>query len=185
MRLMFISALLSAAVPGPLASEPLPGGGWLELHVRHDAGGPCIVIWGLPGGPRACGRAPSERVPQVRRSISAGPIVRRSAGSPVELYDETGPRVAEVIIRYAGPHGCRRTAHATLARATDRRSLSAAGIRRPFGYFMATVQGRVRHAWADARSGSGHLLGSVNFSRLLADGRPTTVFLEREGPSRP
>jgi hypothetical protein len=181
-RFMLVTALLSAAVPGPLASEPLPGGGRLELHVRHDAGGPCIVIRGLPGGPRACGRAPSERVPQVRRQISAGPIVRRPAGSPVELYGETGPRVAEVIIRYAGPHGCERTAHATLARATDRRSLSAAGIRRPFGYFVATLPGPVRDARAEARSRSGNLLGRANFSKLLADGRPTTVFLERGRP---
>ena len=104
---------------------------------------------------------------------------------PSSSYGETGPRVAQVIIRYAGPHGCRRTPHATLARATDRRSLSAAGIRRPFGYFVATVPGRVRNARADARSGSGHLLGSANFSRLLADGRPTTVFLQGAEPWRP
>jgi hypothetical protein len=184
-RFMLVTALLSAAVPGPLASEPLPGGGRLELHVLRDAGGPCIVIRGLPGGPRACGRAPSERVPQVRRQISAGPIVRRSAGSPVELYGETGPRVAEVIIRYAGPRGCERTAHATLARALDPLALSEARIRRPFGYFVAKVPGSVRRAWADARTRSGDLLGSADFSKLLADGRPTTVFLQRAGPAHP
>jgi hypothetical protein len=182
---MLVSALLSVAASGPLASEPLPGGGRLELRVREDAGGPCIVIRGLPGGPRACGRAPSERVPEVRRPISAGPIVRPSAGSAVELYGETGPRVAHVSIRYTGPRGCERTVHATLARATDRRSLSVARIRRPFGYFVATVPGSARRAWADARTRSGRLLGSADFSKRLADKRPTTVFIERAPPALP
>jgi hypothetical protein len=165
----------------PLATEPLPGGGQLELHVRQDAGGPCIVIRGLAGGPRACGRAPSERLPEVRRAISAGPIVRRSKGSPIELYGETGPRVAGVIIRYVSPRERERTVHATLARVTDRRALAAGQIRRPFGYFVGTVPGGVRSASAAARSASGEPLGTADFSPLIADGLATTVFLER-GP---
>jgi hypothetical protein len=168
--------------PSPLATEPLPGGGRLELHAVQDAGGPCIVIRGLAGGPRACGRAPSERVPAVHRPVSAGPIVRRSADSPVELYGETGPRVTQVIVRYTGSGRRERTVRATLARATDPRSLAAARIRRPFGYFVATVPGTTRRAWADARSASGHLLGTADFSRLLADRHPTTVFLQRQQP---
>jgi len=195
MRAVLVTALVSAAMlascseeqahsphPGPLATEPLPDGGRLELHASPDAGGPCIVIRGLPGGPRACGRAPSERVPQEHRSISPGPIVRRSARSPVELYGETGPRVAQVIIRYAGGRRRERIVYATLARATDRRALSAARIRQPFGYFVATVPGTVRRAWADARTGSGEPLGSADFSKQLADGHPTTVFLRRARP---
>jgi hypothetical protein len=194
MRSPFLIALLFAAVagscsdeqtrsspPDPLATEPLPGGGRLALHVRHDAGGPCIVIRGLPGGPRACGRAPSERVPEVRRAISAGPIVRRSAGGPVELYGETSARVTDVVIRYTGATHRERMVHATLARATARHALEAAGIRRPFGYFVATVPGTTRQARAEARAASGQVLAGADFSRLLADGRPTTVFLER-GP---
>ena len=195
MRVVFVTALLSAVLlascseerprsphRGPLATEPLPGGGRLELHARHDLGGPCIVIRGLPGGPRACGRAPSERVPPVRRPISRGPIVRRSAGGPVELYGETGPRVTRVTIRYIGRRYRERTVQATLARATNRRALSAARIRRPFGYFVATVPGNARRAWADARNASGDLLGSADFSRLLADAHPMTAFLERGEP---
>ena len=195
MRVLFVTALLSGAVlascseerprspqRGPLATEPLPGGGLLELHASHDAGGPCIVIRGLPGGPRACGRAPSERVPRERRPVSAGPIVKRSARGPVELYGETRARVARVTIRYIGSHCVERTVRATLARATDRRALSAARIREPFGYFVATVPGTVRRAWADARTASGDLLGSADFSTLLADRRPTTVFLQGADP---
>ncbi len=163
----------------PLATEPLPGGRELELHVRQDAAGPCIVIRGLRGGPRACGRAPSERLPEVHRPVSAGPIVRRSENSPVELYGETGPRVATVTIRYVTPRRRERIIHATLARATDRSALAAARIRRPFGYFVATVPGGVRRASAEARSASGALLGSADFSELLADGLATTVFLAR------
>jgi hypothetical protein len=193
MRLLLVTATVSLAALSscseepsvsrparPLATERLPGGGQLELHVRQDAGGPCIVIRGLAGGPRACGRAPSERLPEVRRAISAGPIVRRSEGSPIELYGETGAHVAGVIIRYVSPRERERTVHATLARVTDRRALAAAQIRRPFGYFVATVPGGVRHASAEARSSSGELLGSADFSTLLADGLATTVFLERE-----
>src|SRR5215207_5460553 len=146
MRAVLVTALVSAAMlascseeqahsphPGPLATEPLPDGGRLELHASPDAGGPCILIRGLPGGPRACGRAPSERVPQEHRSISPGPIVRRSARSPVELYGETGPRLAQVIIRYAGGRRRERIVYATLARAAwQRRLLEAARRRTPY-----------------------------------------------------
>jgi hypothetical protein len=69
--------------------------------------------------------------------------------------------------------------YATLARATDRRALDAAGIRRPFGYFVATVPGSVSGAWADARAASAEQLGTADFSRLIAGGRPTSVFLQR------
>jgi hypothetical protein len=183
MRLLLAIATVFVADPAgnpPLDTEPLPRGGQVELYVRQDAGGPCIVIRGLRGGPRACGRSPSERVPEVHRPVSAGPIVRRSKNSPVELYGETGPRVAEVVVRYVA-RGCEGSVHATLARATDRRALAAARIRRPFGYFVATVPGGVRRASAEARSASGELLGSADLSRRLADGLATTVFLER-GP---
>jgi hypothetical protein len=118
-------------------------------------------------------------VPPVHRPVSAGPIVRRSAGSPVELYGETVPRVARVVIRYGGPGFRERTVEATLARATDPHRLAAARIRRGFGYFVATVPGSTRRARADARSASGCLLGSADFSKLLGDEHPMTAFLMR------
>src|SRR5919107_4668793 len=118
MRLL--CALLS--ICGPLASEPVPGGGRLTLDtIRDDSGaGPCLVVRGLPGGRRGCARAPSERVPPVRRPVSAVGIMRARRGAPAELYGETGPRVARVVVRYAGPWRGRRTTHATLLRVTDR-----------------------------------------------------------------
>jgi hypothetical protein len=84
-------------------------------------------------------------------------------------------------VRYATLRRRRGIVPATLARATDRRALAAARIRRPFGCFVATVPGGVRHASAEALSGSSERLGSADFSSLLADGLATTVFLER-GP---
>jgi hypothetical protein len=159
------------AMCGPLATEPLPDGGRLVLDARRDGSGagPCLLIRGLPRGPRACARAPSERVPAVRRAVSAGPIVRIARRGPVELYGETGPRVREVIVRYRGPWRGERIAYATLLEARDPWTLAADRIRRPFGVFYARIPGKARVAWADAYAGRGDRLGTASFARQLAD----------------
>jgi hypothetical protein len=177
-----ICALLS--ICGPLAAEPLPGGGRLTLDtLRDDSGaGPCLVIHGLPGGPRACARAPSERVPAVRRPVSAGPIVRATRRAPVELYGETGPRVRQVVVRYTGPWRGERMVYATLLRAHDRFALALARIRRPFGVFYARIPPTARRAWADALTGQGHRLGTADFSRMLRAPGPSVSFLQHAQP---
>lgn len=166
MRLL--CALLSLC--GPLATEPLPGGGRLTLETLRDGSGAgsCLVIHGLPGGPRACARAPSERVPAVHRPVIAGPIVRVTSRAPVELYGEVGPRVRQVVVRFSGPWRGERMVYATLLRAHEPFRLALAGIRRPFGVFFARIPPRTRHAWADAYTGGGFRLGTVDFSHLLA-----------------
>lgn len=171
------------AMCGPLAAEPLPDGGRLILDSRPDGSGagPCLAIRGLPGGPRGCARAPSERVPSVRRAISASAIVRAARRGPVELWGETGPRVREVIVRYAGPWRRERAVRATLLQARDPWALAANGIRRPFGVFHARIPGKARVARADASAGPpagrGRRLGSASFSRLLADPHLQRSFL--------
>lgn len=169
------------AVCGPLASEPLPAGGRLTLDTVQDGSGagPCLVIRGLPRGPRACARAPSERVPAVHRPVSAGPFVRVSRHAPVELYGETGPRVEQVIVRYAGPWRGERMTYATLLRVHDPLVLSAEGIRRPFGVYYARIPARARRAWADAYTDRGFRLGTADFSRMLRSRRPYVAFLSR------
>jgi hypothetical protein len=148
----------------------------LELSSFRDDAGPCLTIAGLPGGTRACGRAPSERVPPARDAIDGGAIVRRSARAPLELYGETAPSVRRVLLRYRLPHGRRASRPATLIRAIDRDGLSAAGIRRPFGYFVGAVPPRARHVSAVALDSSGELLGQLGFDRLARDMDPT-VFI--------
>jgi hypothetical protein len=151
-------------------------GNVVQLYSFRDAGGPCINIAGLPGGTRACGRAPSERVPPARVAIGGGEIVRRSARAALELYGETAPNVHRVLLRYRLPHGRPRHRPATLISVTDRAALTAAGIRMPFGYFVGGVPPRAREVSAAAHGRSGEVLGRLGFDRL-ARGMPPTVFI--------
>jgi hypothetical protein len=180
-------ALFLSAVGGPpadpvaqgsivLGCARTPAGTAIELSSFRDAGGPCLNISGLPGGTRACGRAPSERVPPARGAIGGGAIVRRSGTAPLELYGETAPSVHRVVVRYRAPRGRQRQKPATLIRATDTVALSASGIREPFGYFVGTVPRRAVGVYAVALDGSGELRGRLGFDRL-ARGMHPTVFI--------
>src|SRR5688572_4179697 len=60
-----------------LACGETAAGRELRLYSFQDAGGPCVVLAGLPGGTRGCGRAPSERVPASSAAIGGPAIVRR------------------------------------------------------------------------------------------------------------
>jgi hypothetical protein len=179
---MRLLCALFAFCGGPLASEPLPGGGRLTLHSVRDAAGPCLVIRGLPGGPRACARAPSERVPAVHRPVSRGPIVRLSRHSPAELYGETGPGVDRVIVRYGVPGRSGQTVRAMLLRARDPLRLAFARIRRPFGVYYARIPGQARRAHAVALDSRGRRLGSADFSKLLRSRGPFVALLQHGQP---
>jgi hypothetical protein len=148
----------------------------LQLFSFHDAGGPCLNIAGLPGGTRACGRAPSERLPPVPAAIGGGAIVRRSAGAALELYGETAPDVRRVVLRYRLPRIGPGETTATLIRVRDRAALRAAGIRAPFGYFVGVVRPRARRVSAVALDASGEPLGRLGFDRLIRSMHPT-VFI--------
>lgn len=151
----------------------------VELYAVSDAAGPCIVVTGMPGGPRACGRAPGEREPAVERAISAGPIVRRSSRSPFEVYGETRADVGQVVLRYTLPRGGRGTSRATLVEAADAGALAAAGIREPFGYFVGQVPGDAQDVVAEASERSGRRLGAADFSGVMRSMHPT-VFIAEE-----
>lgn len=152
----------------------------IELYAFRDAGGPCIVIEGLPGGARACGRAPSERVPAVRRPIGGGVIVRRTRRSRVEIYGETTAVVKRIVLRYALPGAGLRTGRPTLIRVVSPFALSAAGISEPFGYFVGSVPAGSRRVVAEARDRFGRRLGNAHFSRLIRD-MPPRVFIAAPG----
>lgn len=154
-------------------------GSALRLFSIKDEAGPCLGISGLPGGTRMCGRPPSEVVPPARDAIGGGAIVRRSAGAQLELYGETAPNVRRVLARYRLPHGRLGSRRATLIRVSDRAALRAAGIQRPFGYFVGAVPARARHVSAVALDASGKVLGHLGFDRLARDMHPT-VFIGLE-----
>jgi hypothetical protein len=151
----------------------------VELYALRDAGGPCLNIAGLPGGTRACGRAPSERVPPARDAIGGGLIVRRSGSAPLEVYGETAPSVRRVLLRYRAPQGRPRHKPATLIRATATAALSASGVRESFGYFIGAVPRRAVRVFAVALDASGEVLGRFGFDRL-ARGMHPTVFIARD-----
>jgi hypothetical protein len=154
----------------------------IELYAFRDAGGPCLNIAGLPGGTRACGRAPSERVPPARGAIGGGLIVRGSGGAPLEVYGETAPSARRVLLRYRAPQGRPRHKPATLIRATDTAALSASGVREPFGYFIGAVPRRAVGVFAVALDASGEVLGRFGFDRLLRGMHPTVFIARDESP---
>lgn len=152
----------------------------VELYSSRDAAGPCLSIAGLPGGTRACGRAPSERVPPTRAAIGGGAIVRRSAGSRLELYGETAPHVRRVVLHYRLPRGRPSQRPATLIRARDHTALRAARIRTSFGYFVGSVAPRAIRVSAEARDSSGTVLGRLRFDRLARSMHPTAFIAVEE-----
>ncbi len=152
----------------------------VQLYSVRDAGGPCIYIAGLPGGTRGCARAPRERVPPFRAAIGGPAIVRRPSRAPLELYGETAPAVDLLVLRYQLPDGDRARRPATLIRISDRSALRAAGIRRPFGYFVGTVPRQAKQVVAEARGGSGEVLGRFVFDRLAAGMHPTVFIANKQ-----
>jgi hypothetical protein len=92
------------------------------------------------------------------------------------LYGETTQDVRHVVLIYRLPHGRQGRRPATLIRVRDPAALRAAGIRRPFGYFVGAVPPHARHVWAVAHGSSGEVLGRLGFDRL-ARGMHPTVFI--------
>jgi hypothetical protein len=155
----------------------------VELFTFRDAGGPCLSIAGLPGGTRACGRVPSERVPQVRAGIGGPVIVQRSPGAPIELYGETGGEAQRVTIRYrTSADGPVRQRRAALLRARDDESLEAAGIRRPFGYFIGSVPPTAQDIVATARTRSGDVIDRADFDPIVDSMPPRAFIVRRQAP---
>ena len=156
-----------------------PSGRRVEIYSFRDAGGPCLNIAGLPGGPRACGSAPSERVPPSRAAIAGEAIVRRSPTARLELYGETAPSVRRVVLRYRLPGGRAGERSATLIRMTNKVALTAARIRKPFGYFVGSVPSRAKEIVAEGRESTGEPLGRFSFDPIVRSMHPT-VFIVRE-----
>lgn len=177
-------ALIGPACPGRdalLGSARTPGGARIQLTAVWDAAGPCLHVDGLPGGPRGCGRAPSERVPPARAAIGGGVFAQRSPHAPLELYGETAPDVQRVVVRYR-LHGDRAGARAaTLIRASHAGALRRAGIRGPFGYFVAFAPPRAQDVIAEARDASGALLGRLRYDGIIRSLHPTAFIAEPTG----
>lgn len=150
---------------------------------REAAGGPCLSIAGMPGGVRACGRAPSERVPPVRGDVSGPTIVQRTTNAPIELYGETGSDARRVTIRYLASDGVVRRKRATLLRAHGHEALEAAGIRRPFGYFVGSVPASADGIVATAHTRSGDVVGRAGYDALVGSMDPTVFIAQRQSGS--
>jgi hypothetical protein len=129
----------------------------------------------MPGGPRACGRPPSERQPAPAAALTGPAIVQRSGDAPIEIYGEAAARVTRVAIRYR-QSGTRRTAPATLVRLQDRGALDAAGIERPFGYFVGSVPASATNVVAEGRSANGRSIGRLAFGPTI-ESMPPTAFI--------
>ena len=150
----------------------------IEIYSFRDAAGPCLNVAGMRGGPRACGRPPSERRPASRAPLSGPAIAQPSDQAPIEIYGETAARVTRVMIRYRRS-GTRRATRATLVRVQDRNALDAAGIERPFGYFVGSVPSSATGIVAEARAADGHTLGRLDFDPVV-ESMPPTAFIATE-----
>jgi hypothetical protein len=168
----------TAGRPVTLGRARLPDRRLVTLSAVTDGAGPCLRLTGLPGGVRACGRAPSERVPAGETAIGGPAIVRTRRGARLELYGETAPGVRRVLVRYRHRDG-RATAQgpATLIRVTDPARLRAAGIRAPFGYFVGFAPPGARRVVAEARGPSGARLGLLRFDRIARSMHPRVFIL--------
>jgi hypothetical protein len=149
----------------------------LELWASRDDAGPCIVIVGLPGGPRACGRAPSERVPQAEKAIGGPAIVRRAPRAPIELYGETSPEIKHVIVHFRLGKDPPRQRRATLIRVEHRSALRRARIREPFGYFIGSVPSSAHDVVAKAFDSTGTERGQLEFDRVINSMAPRAFLL--------
>ena len=176
--------------PGPAAFAPergivlacgrTTGGSQIELYaLAGDHGVACINIAGLPGGTRACGVAPSDRVPRPRTHLIGDAVVQRSPGAPLELYGAAAPDVQSVVLRFQSPRRRPGQRAATLIRARDRGALKAARIERPFGYFLGSVPDGAEQIWADARDGAGRVVGRFDFDPLRSM-HPTVFIAEKD-----
>ena len=154
-------------------------GSEVRLYAIRELGGPCLVLTGLPGGPRACGRAPSERVPAKSAPLGGPVIARRSPEADLEVYGETSPSVRRVVVSYRLPDGRAGRRRATLIRAEHRGSLRAARVRDPFGYFFGALPPEARRVVAVALDRSGAKLGRLGFDPIVRTMHPT-VFLAYE-----
>jgi hypothetical protein len=148
-----------------LARGRAPDGTRIVLDARPDAAGPCIAIRGLPGGERACGRAPSERGPPAQAPISGPAYVQRSPDSRIELYGEAAAEVSEVVVNYRIAGRARRSRTALIP-VRDSGALRAAGIGEPFGYFVAFIPARARRPVVEARDGRA-TVGRQSFGAIL------------------
>lgn len=151
--------------------------GPVELWAWRDGAGPCVVVVGLPGGPRGCARAPSERVPPSEAALGGPAIVRRTARGPLELYAETGPSVAQVVVSYrrADNGQVRRTA--TVIKVDDGEALRAARIQSPFGFMVTSVPGSATRVTAEGRDDAGAARGRLRFGPVIESMHPTAFLL--------
>jgi len=87
--------------------------------------------------------------------------------------------VRRVVLRYQLERGRRAHRAAALLRVTSGAGLTAAGIRRPFGYFIGSVPTRARRISAEAHDGAGKVLGRFAFDPIVRSMHPT-VFISSE-----
>lgn len=157
----------------------------VRILAFRDAGGPCLLIAGLRGGTRGCGRAPSERVPAATEAIGGPAIVRRSPDRPLELYGETTADVRRVVLRYRRNGRDARRREAALIEMRNPAALRAAGIRESFGYFVGSVPPGATNVSAEALAASGAVLDRFRFGRLAREMHPTVFIASKTAePSR-
>jgi hypothetical protein len=151
-----------------LASAELADGRRVVLR-SFGAGtevGPCLTLVGLDQYKRQCGRAPSERVPShAGDSILAGPIAQLRPDAPFEVYGETSADVVRVLLRF-NVNASTRQQRAVLMRVLDAETLVSAGIRQPFGYFLAELPPDAWKIRATAFDSEGDEIGSDDYDEF-------------------
>lgn len=152
----------------------------IDFPQQHRAGG-C-------GSPAPRGGRPID----VQAQIAVARLARAVVLGAVD------PAAATVRVRvgqqapYPGPerrrHGTAEVADARVVRVTEPRLLAALGMRRPFAYYLAELDGGYQSLRAAARTASGRLLGQVTSPQLAGDTSGAFGFRRRgcrpQGPSQ-
>lgn len=163
-----------------LGCARLDDGRRIELLSLIRAGGLCLQIVGIDDRVRECGNAPSEQVPAVTRAVAAQAIAQRNGSARLEVYGAVSADVTAVNLTYT-VGGASRGARAELIQVTDDDALEAAGIRRPFGYFLAELPPDTSDVSVVAGDAEGQPLGADDFAPYLQT-QPRDAFVS--GPSQ-
>lgn len=135
-----------------LASVRLDDGRTVVLHSFEPAGaetGPCLSLNGIDQNKRACGRAPSEVEPPLTDPVIAQATAQTKPSAPLEVYGATSAEASEVVLRFKLGESTRELP-AVLMVIEDQAVLDEAGIREPFGYFLAELPPEASHIRATA-----------------------------------
>lgn len=149
-----------------LGCAELEDGREIDLLAEKGAGGLCLQLTGIDNQVRECGSAPSAEEPPGTEAVAPQAIARANSSAPLEVYGAISTNAAGVTLEYTARGSVQRR-RAEVLQVTDEEALNRAGIRDPFGYFLAELPAETSKVRAIAVDSEGDRLGSAPFGGIL------------------